>query len=739
MAVRAVISEKEDSTESAWVIGATNYATAMGTDIVNMSFSTDTTSTIWHDAISAACDSGIIFVSSAGNRGAAGSDLATITKRYPQWWPEVMCVAAVDSLGYKTTVLSNWGDSVDVCGYSNKIGEGPGAGNVACIYDTNRATNCDSDSLYPGSQYPHQFFYTGLYTSGACAEVVGVLALLKALYPDSSAAFLKHELYRGAIPLPDTLYAQGKLGAGAVNAYRSLTQWGHVRNDTTWSGTVYVSGDVVVDSGATLTIDAGTNVIVWNDDVNHAINPWTSPANDTSRCEIWVEGFLDVNGTQAFPVTFRAFAPTGEGAGTDDWFGIHVTDSTTTTGAAFDYCTVKNARNAISTNTFISVKNSTIKDCERLGISVAYADSVYLENVTISGADLGNVNIVQNSVVRMKDCIIEDADEYGIRVLSGSTLYLEDSRISDCDVGIWAWIDGGDPVTAYIDACSLLTNNDGLYVKTPGLGARVEVTNCIIEDNTTTGVFCDSSAHGVVLRENEISGSAAGVYMYLSHGKVRKGNVITGNTVGIKLDMSSDAVVESTTVTSNATGIAAINDADPDLGGGGISNGRNILSPNTNYFATNGSALTIKAENNYWGSSRGDCFPKASKIVGSFDYDPALCAAPTLASPPMEEDESDAENRIKVFALSVGMPNPFNPTVSLAYEVPYHGGNVSIVVYDVAGRAIKVLANEYKTTGRFMATWDGQNNAGESVASGVYFIRMQAPSFSDTKKVVLVK
>jgi hypothetical protein len=143
------------------------------------------------------------------------------------------------------------------------------------------------------------FWYTGLYTSGACAQASGVLALLKSMYPTASSSFLRQELYRGATPLPDTLYAQGKLGAGAINAYRSLTQWGTISENTTWANTVYVSGDLSVASGKTLTISPGTVINIATDD-----NEVTG--SDTTRIEFLVDGFLDVNGTAGSPVVFQA-------------------------------------------------------------------------------------------------------------------------------------------------------------------------------------------------------------------------------------------------------------------------------------------------------------------------------------------------------------------------------------------------------------------------------------------------
>jgi subtilisin family serine protease len=155
MALRAVWAQEDDFVRSSWVIGATNYAAAKGADIVNMSFSTDTSTTTWHEAIIAANNAGVIFVSSAGVRPPGplgfGSDLALIGKRYPQWWEEVICVAAVDTFGYKKQgeterVRSNWGTTVDISGYSNRWDDPQGSGLAVCQYAKGPGPFCTEDT-----------------------------------------------------------------------------------------------------------------------------------------------------------------------------------------------------------------------------------------------------------------------------------------------------------------------------------------------------------------------------------------------------------------------------------------------------------------------------------------------------------------------------------------------------------------------------------------------------------------
>jgi hypothetical protein len=91
------------------------------------------------------------------------------------------------------------------------------------------------------------------------------------------------------------------------------------------------------------------------------------------------------------------------------------------------------------------------------------------------------------------------------------------------------------------------------------------------------------------------------------------------------------------------------------------------------------------------------------------------------------------------YALHQNVPNPFNPTTTIAYDVPPGGGVVTLRVYDVAGRLVRTLVDTHQMAGRKFATWDGRNNSGLTVATGVYFYRMQAGNFVQTRKMLLLK
>jgi hypothetical protein len=87
----------------------------------------------------------------------------------------------------------------------------------------------------------------------------------------------------------------------------------------------------------------------------------------------------------------------------------------------------------------------------------------------------------------------------------------------------------------------------------------------------------------------------------------------------------------------------------------------------------------------------------------------------------------------KRFSLDQNFPNPFNPSTVIGYQLPMIG-KVSLKAYDVLGREVVTLVNEVKAQGSYTATFDASN-----LSSGVYFYRLQAGDFVQTKKLVVVK
>ena len=88
---------------------------------------------------------------------------------------------------------------------------------------------------------------------------------------------------------------------------------------------------------------------------------------------------------------------------------------------------------------------------------------------------------------------------------------------------------------------------------------------------------------------------------------------------------------------------------------------------------------------------------------------------------------------VRDYSLSQNYPNPFNPSTKIAYSIP-KAGNVKLVVYDVLGREVRTLVDEFKQAGAYNVRFDALN-----IASGVYFYTIKSGDFTETKKMTLIK
>ena len=91
-----------------------------------------------------------------------------------------------------------------------------------------------------------------------------------------------------------------------------------------------------------------------------------------------------------------------------------------------------------------------------------------------------------------------------------------------------------------------------------------------------------------------------------------------------------------------------------------------------------------------------------------------------------------------VFQLGQNYPNPFNPATTIHYQLPI-AGSARVDIFDLLGQRVRTLVNEAKPAGFYSIGWNGYDDAGQAVASGVYFYRLEIEGFTDIKKLMLVK
>jgi hypothetical protein len=90
------------------------------------------------------------------------------------------------------------------------------------------------------------------------------------------------------------------------------------------------------------------------------------------------------------------------------------------------------------------------------------------------------------------------------------------------------------------------------------------------------------------------------------------------------------------------------------------------------------------------------------------------------------------------FTLGNAYPNPFNPTTTISFDLPRRE-HARLVIIDVLGREVRTLVDRELSAGSYRVDWDGKDNLGRPVATGVYLYRLTAGSFSESKKMILVK
>jgi predicted outer membrane repeat protein len=104
---------------------------------------------------------------------------------------------------------------------------------------------------------------------------------------------------------------------------------------------------------------------------------------------------------------------------------------------------------------------------------------------------------------------------------------------------------------------------------------------------------------------------------------------------------------------------------------------------------------------------------------------------------PTDVDETDG-TLPNVFTLAQNYPNPFNPSTLISFALPT-ASTVRLEVFNTLGRRVVTLVNDDRAAGEYQVVWDGRDAHGQSVGSGVYFYRLRAGSFTDSRKMVLLK
>jgi len=208
-------------------------------------------------------------------------------------------------------------------------------------------------------------------------------------------------------------------------------------------------------------------------------------------------------------------------------------------------------------------------------------------------------------------------------------------------------------------------------------------------------------------------------------------NTISNTYVGIFLKDDPSPVISNNIITNNDFGIQCDGSANP-----GVSISNNFIFNNL-IGIENKTSNHIIAEYNWWGSASG---PKNSSnpgalgdsVKGDVDFEP------WLINPYTDVIEIDNPKLPNNYELLQNYPNPFNSETHIEFSISKRS-YVVLEIYNIIGQIVKTLADNELSAGHKYVLWDGTDNSGQPVSSGVYIYRISANSFTQELKMVLIK
>jgi hypothetical protein len=347
------------------------------------------------------------------------------------------------------------------------------------------------------------------------------------------------------------------------------------------------------------------------------------------------------------------------------------------------------------------------------GIYYGNGDANELKNCRICNGKTG-VSLIRSSL-EIKDSYIENCSEVGLysqyeddrRRIAGresKRRLNEESAITKTPARR-----GKDDIGLEIKDCGFTNNSTGIWL----MGEQdVEIKNSFI---------LDSDDYGIIF-EGEVEGEM-------------KKDFLTGNNVAIMLKEESEIEIKNSYIIDNLSyGIYIEDEAEPEI------SKHNFIYGSGLFDVYNNTEEDIDAEENYWGTMNVD-----SVRAHIYDYydDGSLGEVEIL--PLWDGDRglggtmsSGRDDIPLVYSLKSIKPNPFEDKATIHFSLA-KPGNVSLCIYDVSGRLVRILCNEKKEAGAYNVRWNGYDNNNRKVPAGVYFTRLVASDFKSVKKIVLVR
>jgi hypothetical protein len=467
-----------------------------------------------------------------------------------------------------------------------------------------------------------------------------------------------------------------------------------------WQGGIMVDGDITVDSGQTLVILPPAEITFYaNTDVK---GTW-----DPDGCDLIVYGGLRVIGKETDSVMF-----TSTEGNPDDWVGIRALDLASS-NVVLSYCVVENAHIGADLNS-------------------PYPDTVVHSRFSNN---------------RLYGIRWENDDE-GI-ISENQVSYNTASPMGSHGLGLFIIRNGmsSSPVTA-----NVITNYwRGLWVE----DCSTKVSLNTVSNASDFGVCVGESYYTsfpsyVILDSISVTGELdhCGYWAYWNSGHVELNHCDLlpsaghGPPYGVAFDndlVDSIYFMRSCKITNfTLCGIYSNwTNTTLDLGTTDEQGYNKIYSDVDTAWYVNRQqkGLTpIYAQYNWW----GEYPPDSGRFKGNILFMPAL----RYEQPDTSQQKVAAfEQAPRVFEFVQNYPNPFNPTTSIRFSIGSHHSSTptTLRIYNILGQLVRTLVDEEKAEGSYTVFWDGLNDDGKMVSSGIYFYKLEVGEFSEVKKMVLLR
>ena len=362
------------------------------------------------------------------------------------------------------------------------------------------------------------------------------------------------------------------------------------------------------------------------------------------------------------------------------------------------------------------------------GIELKAGATADLTSCSITGA--GAALKGYQATVYLDDCSFDD-NTYGV-YLTACDIEVARSVFSQSDsIGMYLSGGGGTIADCLFDA----NFRSGLWLHN---SASHTITGSTFTGTTAgSGLVCYRFSDAVIDSCYSTANAEHGMLIHNSSPEISRCTISDNSQNGIMTRKLSEPAVSWTTIEDNRIGVVSETGALPNLGDLENANtGNNSIMGNQRAAVANYSdgEFPIQCRGNWWGS-----YPPNGRIfIGYLKYYPCLPGPPTSGDTKLIVDLEGEDPRPDAFRLVGASPNPFNPVTSIEYEVPFEGP-LDIGVFDVAGRRVATLYSGYHDPGTHTVTWNGRDDRGRGVASGVYFVRLAADGVEASRKVVLLQ